>query len=73
MTTTDRDWLTVNEAAKLSGYNPEYIRRLMRDGKIKYRKFSFMYQVNRESLLTYLENAESTFDKRFSPKRKKVV
>ncbi len=65
------DWLTVNEAAKLSGYNPEYLRRLMRDQKIEYRKFSFIYLVNRESLLEYLKKAGSTQDKRYSPKSKK--
>ena len=71
MTTNGGEWLTVNEAAKLSGYNPEYIRRLIRNGKIEHRKFSFIYQVNRESLLDYLKKAGSLTDKRFSPKRKR--
>jgi hypothetical protein len=71
MATDNSDWLTVNEAAELSGYNPEYLRRLMREQKIQHRKFSFIYQVNRGSLLEYLKKAESTEDKRYSPKRKK--
>ena len=67
----DDDWLTVTEAAKLSGYNAEYLRRLMRDKKIEFRKFSFMYQVNRMSLLRYLKKAEKKVDRRYTPKPKK--
>ena len=69
--TNNSEWITVNQAAELSGYNAEYLRRLMRNKKIKFRKFSFIYQVNRESLLNYLKKAEKTTDKRYSPKRKK--
>jgi hypothetical protein len=71
MATNSGEWLTVHEASKLSGYNPEYLRRLMREHRIRYRKFSFIYQVDRASLLEYLEKAESASDKRYSPKRKK--
>ena len=71
MLTDNDEWLTVNEAAELSGYNPEYLRRLMRDHKIKFRKFSFIYQVNRDSLLEYLKKADISKDKRYSPKRKR--
>ena len=67
---TDNDWLTVQEAADLSGYNAEYLRRLIRNQRIKYRKISFIYQVNRESLLGYLRKAKSSRDKRYTPKRK---
>ena len=65
------EWLSVNDAAKLSGYHPEYIRQLIRAGEIEARKFSIVWQVSRESLLTYIENARSQDDKRFSPKSKK--
>jgi hypothetical protein len=71
MTSNSEEWLTVAEAAELSGYNAEYLRRLMRDDKIKYRRFSFIYQVNRESLIGYLKMAGKSKDKRFSPRQKK--
>jgi phage antirepressor YoqD-like protein len=71
MTSNGEEWLTVREAAKLSGYNAEYLRRLMRNEKIKYRKFSFIYQVNQKSLIDYLKKAGSVIDKRYSPKHKK--
>lgn len=68
--TDDSEWITVNEAAEISGYNAEYLRRLIRDEKIDYRMFGFMYQVNKQSLLKYLKEAEKKSDKRYSPKRK---
>jgi len=58
------DWLTIHEAAKLSDYHPETIRELIRQGKIKARKFSIVYQVNRESLLAFLTKAEAKGKKR---------
>jgi hypothetical protein len=67
----DNDWLTVLEAAEISGYNAEYLRRLIRNRKIKDRKISFIYQINRKSLLGYLRKAENKTDKRYTPKRKK--
>ena len=70
---TKDEWLSVSEAAELSGYHPEYIRRLIRDGEIEGRKFSIVWQVRRESLNSYMENANSQQDKRFTPKSKKQV
>ncbi|MBE7433121.1 MAG: helix-turn-helix domain-containing protein [Anaerolineales bacterium] len=70
---TNGDWLSVSEAAELSGYHPEYIRRLIRDGEIEARKFSIVWQVKRISLLDYIKNAKSKTDKRYSPKSKKGV
>jgi len=65
------DWLSVSEAASLSGYHPEYIRRLIRDGEIEAKKFSIVWQVQRKSLIDYVESAQSQTDKRFTPKSKK--
>ena len=61
---TNGDWLTVREAAKLSGYNPEHITRLIREGKIKARKISIVWVVDRKSLLAYLGKAQSLGEKR---------
>lgn len=52
---TNSEWLTVRDAAKISGYHPEHITRLIRQGKIKAEKFSIVWQVNRNSLLVYIE------------------
>ncbi len=58
MTSNGNEWLTVNEAAKLSGYHPEHIRRLVRQGAITAKKFSIVWMVNRKSLLTYTKSQE---------------
>jgi excisionase family DNA binding protein len=71
MATNNSEWLSVSEAAILSGYHPEYIRRLIRDGEIEGRKFSIVWQVRRESLNAYIDSAKSKDDKRFTPKRKR--
>jgi excisionase family DNA binding protein len=63
----DGNWLTVNEAAKLSGYHPEHIRRLIRDGAITAQKFSIVWQVNRESLFAYVASQKK--DSPQKPKR----
>lgn len=52
----NEEWLTVSEAAELSGYHPEHIRRLIREGKIEAKKFSIVWQVSNSSLLNYLNN-----------------
>ena len=54
----ETEWLTVNEAAKLSGYHPEYIRQLIRDGKVNAKKFSIVWMVDKESLLEYVKSQE---------------
>jgi excisionase family DNA binding protein len=64
MAKNDDEWLTVNDAAKLSGYHAESIRELIRQGKIRARKFSIVYQVNRESLLAYVAKAKTKGEKR---------
>lgn len=63
MTTNGGEWLTVTDAAKLSGYNPEHITRLIRQGKIKAKKFSIVWQVNRDSLLAYIETQKKPTQK----------
>ena len=62
--TDDSDWLTVSDAAKLSGYNPEYITRLIRQGEIKGRKVSIVWLVESKSLLAYAERAKKLGGKR---------
>ena len=52
------EWLDVNEAAKLSGYHPEHIRRLVRQGAITAKKFSIVWMVSSNSLLAYMKSQE---------------
>ncbi len=67
--TNDSVWITVSQAAAISGYNQEHIRRLLRDGLISGRKFGIVWQVKTSSLVTYLSNAETSEDRRHGPKK----
>lgn len=51
-------WLTTQEAAELANYHRDHILRLIADGRIKARKFATVWQVDRDSLLTYVRKAE---------------
>ncbi|CAG0949996.1 hypothetical protein ANRL3_00162 [Anaerolineae bacterium] len=62
------DWITTTDAARLSGYHPERIRELVREGKVKARKFGIVWQVSSESLIAYLKSAKASGDKRQGPK-----
>ncbi|MBT3315135.1 MAG: helix-turn-helix domain-containing protein [Anaerolineae bacterium] len=63
------DWLTTYQAAELSGYNPDYIRQLIRTEKILGRKWGASWQVNRNSLERYLQKAAKK-GKRPGPKHR---
>jgi len=63
------DWITVQDAVKISGYNEDHITRLIREGKIIAKKFSIVWQVNRDSLQEYIAKTEKLGNKR-GPKAK---
>lgn len=58
------EWITVQEAAELAGYHPNHVRRLIRDGMIKARKWATVWQVSNESMLAYLEKQENQGERR---------
>ena len=58
------DWITTAEAVKLSGYHPDHIRELLRESKVKARKFGQVWQVDRVSLAAYVRAAEKLGAKR---------
>ena len=62
------EWLTTEQAAELSGYHPDHLRRLIRAGEIRAKKLSFLWLVHRQSLLDYMAQAEQSDDKRRGPK-----
>jgi excisionase family DNA binding protein len=64
------DWLTTYEAVQLSGYELDYIRKLVRAQKIMGRKWGQSWQVSRKSLQEFLKNREQQGEKRGrKPKR----
>ena len=58
------EWLSVKEAAKLSGYHENHIRRLLRAGLIQAQRWGNAWMVNQPSLLEYLEQAREKGEKR---------
>ena len=65
------EWLTVQDAAKLSGYHAEYVRLLIRQGKLTARKFGPVWAISKYSLLAYLDIARKSDDGRLGPKARK--
>jgi hypothetical protein len=63
------EWLTSYDAAHLSGYNPDYIRQLIRSRKVLGRKWGQAWQVNRRSLQEYMAKSEKQGERR-GPKPK---
>jgi len=58
------DWLTTYEAVRISGYELDYIRKLIRAKKITGRKWGQSWQVSRTSLLGFLKSKEQQGQKR---------
>jgi len=66
------DWISTDEAAELSGYHRDYIRQLIRQGKIQANRKGTMFWVNRASLLLFLQKAKKAkvTDRRHGPHNK---
>jgi len=61
--------ITVQEAAEITGYNIQYLRRLLRNGKLEAIKIGQIWLVDMVSLQDYFGSALSSNDMRFGPKR----
>jgi len=60
--------LSINDAAGYSGYNLQYLRRLVRAGAIRAVKIGQMWLVDIRSLDAYLRSVRHTEDRRFGPR-----
>ncbi|MGP1371532.1 MAG: helix-turn-helix domain-containing protein [Almyronema sp.] len=54
---TDSEMITVSEAAELSGYTPQHVRLLIRQGLISARRAGGIWLVEASSLKSYLDKA----------------
>ena len=61
------EWITVEEAAQQSGYHPEYVRRLARQGRIGASKKGRDWWVDRDVLRAYLEAMIALGSRRHDP------
>ncbi|MCL4872006.1 MAG: hypothetical protein KJ063_23850 [Anaerolineae bacterium] len=58
------EWITTNEAAELSGYHPDYIRKLLLANRVNGRKFGPTWQVDKQDFLDYLKRMDQQGEKR---------
>jgi len=61
------EFLTVRYAAEISGYNQQYIRRLLRNRVFQSRKIGQIWLIDKKSFMDYLKSANKSKDKRFGP------
>jgi excisionase family DNA binding protein len=62
-------WLTVSQAAELTGYSKYHIRYLLRESTIQGQKVGQAWLVNREDLLRYKTEMDSLGTEKFSRTR----
>ena len=62
------EWIDVGSASKVSGYSADYLRTLMRQGRIKGDKRGTMWWINRDSLQEYLETIEALGPRKHDPR-----
>ena len=67
------EWITTQEAADLSGYTVDYIRKLMRQGRVKGSFRGVMWWVDKDSLKAYLDMVKVLGTKRFHPRGLKAA
>ena len=65
------DWISVSEAAEITGYHPEHLRRLIRQGKLKAVRKGTMFWLDRSELNSFVQEAQESrvADQRHGPKK----
>jgi len=60
--------ITVQAAADATGYNSQYLRRILRSGTLKGHKIGQMWLIEMDALEAYLKRLETTSDRRCGPR-----
>ena len=60
--------ITVQAAAEVTGYNIQYLRRILRSGALKGCKIGQMWLIEIDALEAYLKHVETTTDRRCGPR-----
>jgi excisionase family DNA binding protein len=60
--------MSIQAAAEYSGYNLQYLRRIVRKGEVEGVKVGQVWLVDLTSLDAYLERAKKTDDRRYGPR-----
>jgi excisionase family DNA binding protein len=62
------NYISVQVAGKYSGYSLQYLRRLLRNGKLEGIKIGQLWLVDKGALDVCLKRVQNTADQRFGPK-----
>jgi excisionase family DNA binding protein len=62
------DLISVKTAVAFSGYSLQYIRRLLRTGKLVGLKIGQLWLIDKTTFEAYLKNVCKTADRRYGPK-----
>lgn len=66
----DKEWVTTDQAARLSGYSTAYMRQLAQRGRVTAIKVGRDWLINRAELLQFAREMEALGLEKHSPKRK---
>jgi excisionase family DNA binding protein len=61
--------ISVKAAAECSGYNTQYLRRLLRTGRLDGTKIGQVWLIRLASLETYLRSGQLVGDRRHGPRK----
>lgn len=61
------EYITVRAASELSGYNQQYIRRLLRENIFSSKRIGQIWLIEKTGFENYLLEAKKSTDKRFGP------
>lgn len=62
------EYISVRSATEFSGYNQQYLRRLLRKGVFRTKKIGQIWLINQRDFIKYLNRAKISTDNRFGPK-----
>jgi hypothetical protein len=65
--------VSVKAAAELSGYNIQYLRRLLRSERLKGIKIGQVWLISLSSLAAYLRNGLTIQDRRHGPRGRRIA
>ena len=60
--------ISVQAASEITGYNIQYLRRMLRSGALKGVKIGQMWLIEMDGLDEYLKRVETTSDRRCGPR-----
>jgi len=61
------EYITVKAAAEISGYNQQYLRRLLRENVLQSIKLGQLWLIDHGDFIRYLTYARQSKDNRYGP------